>query len=69
MLALVAAGIGLALVPASMRAVQLTGVSYVPLQDAEAYLLLAMASRIDDPSPVLAQWLQLARESPSAPDL
>ena len=69
LLALVAAGIGLALVPASMQAVRLAGVSYVPLQDPDAYLLLAMASRIDDPSPVLAQWLHLARESKLAMDL
>ncbi|MDO1527308.1 LysR family transcriptional regulator [Fulvimonas sp. R45] len=57
LLALVAAGIGLALVPATMRAVQLAGVSYVPLEDPDAYLLLAVACRADDTSPVLAQFL------------
>jgi len=57
LLALVSAGIGLALVPATMRAVRLTGVSYVPLQDPDAHLLLAVASRADDSSPVLAQFL------------
>jgi DNA-binding transcriptional LysR family regulator len=57
LLALVSAGIGLALVPNTMRAVRLAGVSYVPLQDPDAHLLLAVASRINDPSPVLAQFL------------
>lgn len=57
LLALVAAGLGLALVPASMRAVRLAGVSYVQLEDPDAYLLLAVASRADDQSPVLQQFL------------
>lgn len=61
LLALVAAGIGLALVPASMRAVQLGGVSYVSLEDPDAYLLLAVASRRDNPSPVLAKFLQIVK--------
>jgi DNA-binding transcriptional LysR family regulator len=63
LLALVAAGLGLALVPASMRAVRLGGVSYIPLEDADAYLLLAVASRLDDPSPVLQQFLSTVAET------
>ncbi len=66
LLALVAAGIGLALVPASMRAVRLAGVSYVPLEDPDAYLLLAIACRADDHSPVLGQFLTTVRESIAA---
>lgn len=62
LLALVAAGIGLALVPATMRAVRLAGVSYVPLHDPDACLLLAVASRANDPSPVLAQFLSTVAE-------
>jgi DNA-binding transcriptional LysR family regulator len=62
LLALVAAGIGLALVPATMRAVRLAGVSYVPLEEPDAYLLLAVASRAGDPSPVLAQFLATVAE-------
>jgi DNA-binding transcriptional LysR family regulator len=69
LLALVAAGIGLALVPASMRAVQLGGVSYVSLEDPEAYLLLAVASRKDNPSPVLAKFLQIVKGVEEAHDL
>lgn len=62
LLALVAAGIGLALVPATMRAVRLAGVSYVPLLEPEAYLLLAVASRANDTSPVLNQFLSTVAE-------
>ncbi|HZX69317.1 MAG TPA: LysR substrate-binding domain-containing protein [Rhodanobacter sp.] len=57
LLALVAAGLGLALVPASMRAVRLAGVCYVPLEDPDAFLLLAVACRADDQSPALQQFL------------
>jgi DNA-binding transcriptional LysR family regulator len=69
LLALVAGGLGLALVPASMRAVRLAGVSYVPLEDADAYLLLALASRVDDTSPVLQQFLATVTEMVIAPGL
>lgn len=69
LLALVAAGLGLALVPASMRTVHLAGVSYVPLEDADAYLLLAVASRSDDHSPVLQQFLSIVAESAVIPSL
>lgn len=69
LLALVAAGLGLALVPASMRTVHLAGVSYVPLEDADAYLLLAVASRSDDQSPVLQQFLSIVAESTVIPSL
>lgn len=62
MLAMVAAGLGLAMVPATMRAVRLAGLSYVPLEDPEAYMLLAVASRADDDSPVLAQFVAVVAE-------
>jgi DNA-binding transcriptional LysR family regulator len=62
LLALVAAGLGLALVPATMRAVRLAGVSYVPLEDADAYLLLAAASRIHDQSAALEKFLATVAE-------
>lgn len=64
LLALVAAGLGVALVPSTMRAVRLAGVSYVPLADPAAQLLLAVASRADDSSPVLAQFLSTVDELP-----
>lgn len=63
LLVLVAAGMGLALVPASMRTVGLAGVSYVALNDPDATMLLAIATRRDDPSTVLANFLSMAAES------
>lgn len=69
LLALVAAGIGLALVPASMRVVQLGGVSYVSLEDPDAYLLLAVASRRDNPSPVLTRFIEIVKGVEDAHEL
>ncbi len=69
LLALVAAGLGLALVPASMRSVRLAGVSYVPLEDSNAYMLLATACRANDHSPVLQQFLATVTETAVAPGL
>ena len=66
LLALVAAGIGLALVPASMQVVKLAGVSYVPLADPDAYLLLAVASHSETPSPVVLQFLETVAEAKAA---
>ncbi|MEO7052415.1 MAG: LysR substrate-binding domain-containing protein [Rhodanobacter sp.] len=63
LLALVAAGLGLALVPASMRVVRLAGVCYVSLEDADAFLLLAVACRIDNQSPALQQFLATVTET------
>ncbi len=69
LLALVAAGLGLALVPASMRTVRLAGVCYVPLEDSDAFLLLAVACRADDHSPALQQFLATVAETAVAPGL
>jgi mannitol/fructose-specific phosphotransferase system IIA component len=52
-----------------MRAVRLAGVSYVPLEDSDAYLLLAVACRNDDHSPVLQQFLSTVAESVAASGL
>lgn len=69
LLMLVAAGMGLALIPASMCTVSLAGVSYVQLEDPDAYMLLAVASRRDDASPVLAQFLSVVADARAAPHL
>ncbi|MET4675990.1 MULTISPECIES: LysR family transcriptional regulator [unclassified Luteibacter] len=63
LLPLVAAGLGLALVPASLRAVHLDGVAFVRVDDPEAYLLLAVASRVDNTSPVLDSFLRTVRQA------
>ena len=55
-----------ALVPASMQVVKLAGVSYVPLADPDAYLLLAVASHAENPSPVVLQFLETVAQAKMA---
>jgi DNA-binding transcriptional LysR family regulator len=66
LLALVAADVGLALVPASMQVVKLAGVSYVPLADPDAHLVLAVASPAENPSPVVVQCLETVAAAKAA---
>ncbi|HEY4093840.1 MAG TPA: LysR family transcriptional regulator [Luteibacter sp.] len=63
LLPLVAAGLGVALVPASLRAVHLDKVAFATIDDPEAYWLLAVASRVDNTSPVLESFLRTVREA------
>ncbi len=58
LLALVSAGVGLALVPTSLQVIQLPGVRLVELADRQANLLLAAAWRKQDASPVLERFLE-----------
>ena len=53
---LVAAGVGLSLVPESVQALTRGGVTYRPLNDAPA-VELALAWRTSDESPVLAAFI------------
>jgi hypothetical protein len=46
--------------------VKLAGVSYVPLADPDAYLLLAVASHTANPSPVVLQFLETVAEAKAA---
>jgi DNA-binding transcriptional LysR family regulator len=59
LLALVSAGIGVALVPESVRAVKLEAVRLVELTDKDAFLMLGLATRSDQPSPVLDRFLDM----------
>ena len=54
---LVAAGLGLAVLPSPLECVRIGGVRYVPLLDAGAHLSLAVATRGETPSPLLAGFL------------
>jgi len=56
LLALVAAGLGVALVPESVRAVRLDGIVFTPVQDTES-VALALAWRGNDTSPLLERFL------------
>jgi len=59
---LVAAGIGVALVPASLRNLQRVGVVYKDIQGAAPLAEIAMLWRKDDASPALLAFLNVVRE-------
>ena len=61
-LSLVAAGFGIALLPASVRHLHRDGVVYRPLSEPAPRTELAVVSRADDPSPVLQNFLAIVRE-------
>lgn len=62
LVAFVAAGLGVALVPASVRHLQITSAVYRPLAGPSADVVLALAHRADDSSPVLRRVLGRVRE-------
>lgn len=61
-LGLVSAGMGITLVPASVRKLRLAGVVYRNLAEVDRTTELAMAWRRDDESPVLSAFLNVTRE-------
>ncbi len=61
-ISLVAAGMGLALVPHSLQRLQRQGVRYLPLQQAGPVIETGLAWRLDDRSPVLRRFLEMADE-------
>ena len=63
---LVAAGVGISLVPESVRALDRPGVAYRPLEGGAPALKLEMAWRAADGSPVLAAFLEKARAAAPA---
>jgi DNA-binding transcriptional LysR family regulator len=65
-LRLVATGVGIALVPASIRNIQSAGVVFVPLQPSPRILETALAWRRDSPSPILSAFLQVVRDVASS---
>jgi DNA-binding transcriptional LysR family regulator len=60
---LVAAGVGLSLVPESVKALQRKGVTYKPIEDSTQHVELAVATRAHDDSPVLAAFMQLVKRA------
>ncbi|MFB9157831.1 LysR family transcriptional regulator [Chromobacterium violaceum] len=54
---LVAAGVGIAILPSPLECVQIPAVRYVPLSDDGAYLSMGIAVRRDDDSPLAANFL------------
>ncbi|OWT63705.1 LysR family transcriptional regulator [Candidimonas nitroreducens] len=61
-ISLVSAGMGIALVPASLRNLARAGVSYLDLGGAVPLLETGMAWRRDDTTPTTARFLEIARE-------
>jgi DNA-binding transcriptional LysR family regulator len=59
---LVAAGMGVALVPASLRHLRRTGVEYRPLRDKTARVEVGLAWRASDESPAVRAFVALATE-------
>jgi DNA-binding transcriptional LysR family regulator len=57
----VAAGLGVALVPASVRHLQVTGAVYRPLADSTTTVDLAIAVRTGDDSPIVRRVLEKAK--------
>lgn len=60
---LVSAGIGIALVPASIQGTRMRGVEYRPLAEKSPPVLTVLAWRRDDASPVLAAFRRAAHEA------
>ena len=63
MIALVSAGIGIAIVPASAQSIRVKGVVYRPLSDRHAITEFALAWRRADTSPILRAFSKIVAES------
>lgn len=60
MIALTATGIGIAVVPEAMRRLQVEGCRFVPISDAGASMVLAVAHRLDDERPLVRRFIGAA---------
>ena len=64
---LVAAGLGIAVLPSPLECVHIDGVRYLPLKDAGAYIALGVATRQGPPSPLVANFLANLEEARFGP--
>ena len=60
---LIAAGCGISVLPSSFNIIQMSGVCYRPLADAEATTTLFLAQRKDEISPLVAAFVAIATEA------
>ncbi|QUD87541.1 LysR family transcriptional regulator [Phenylobacterium montanum] len=67
-ISLVSAGMGMALVPASLRHLARTGVRYVDLQEGAPALETGLVWRRDDTEPTLARLIEVAIQTPADRD-
>jgi DNA-binding transcriptional LysR family regulator len=65
-LTLAAAGMGLALVPASLEAVKIPNIAYRPLADSSANWELVLVSRRTEPSAAVQRFIEIARTPDTA---
>jgi DNA-binding transcriptional LysR family regulator len=65
-LTLAAAGMGLALVPASLETVNIPNIAYRPLADFPLRSDLVLVSRRNEPSPAVRRFIEIARTSGGA---
>ena len=61
MIGLVAAGVGIAIVPADMNSIQFSGVAFRRLRDSGAHTTLHLARRVGDRSEHLRTFYQLLK--------
>lgn len=59
---LAAAGVGIAVLPNTVRALNIAGATYLPLLDDDANLITALATRHGDDRPLLARALEVVRQ-------
>lgn len=62
--ALIEAGLGVSLAPASIRRIRLKGVAYRRIEPNAARTTVAIAWRRDDHNPLVSRFLQAARSEP-----
>lgn len=60
---MVAAGLGVSLVPESMERVRTDGISYLQVQGGAVRIALALAWRRDEPAPLVRNFVAVARET------
>jgi DNA-binding transcriptional LysR family regulator len=63
LIGLVGAGLGIAVVPESMRQISVAEVVYRSLSDADARTAFALASREREPSPIVHRFIAIAQEA------
>jgi DNA-binding transcriptional LysR family regulator len=60
-LTLAAAGVGLALIPASLETINIPNIAYRPLADFPVRSDLVLVSRRNEPSPAVRRFIEIAR--------
>jgi DNA-binding transcriptional LysR family regulator len=59
---LVSARVGVAILPASTQLLPIDGVVFRPLSRSDASVQVAVASRANDPSPIVREFIEVARQ-------